>query len=392
MFLLWFLPMASLWKHPKSKFFVGCFSLPDGRRTKRSTKTTDRKLAQKLVNEWEEAARRSLTETQARRVVGDIYELIHGDTLEKATVDEYLQRWLSTKKVETSPITFQKYEHIARQFLDFLDKKASLDIASIGVKEITGFRDRLAGKVSSSTANLAVKIIGSLFAKAHRDGLVDSNPVSRVQGVSKKGSAVQRRAFTIPELKRILEECDPEWEGMVLCGLYSGQRLKDIATLTWQNIDLQQEEFRLVSGKTGRRVLIPLAEPLRRYLEKLPSTDDPQAPLFPKAFASVQRAKSGTAATLSGQFYRLMVAAALVKSKSHHDLVGKGRSGKRNTSEIGFHALRHTATSMMKNAGINSATVQDLIGHESAAVSAHYTHIDDPAKRRAINSMPDITR
>lgn len=384
--------MASLWKHPKSKYYFGCFSLPDGRRTKRSTKTTDRKLALKLVNEWEEAARKSLTETQARRVVGDIYEMIHGDTLEKATIEEYVLRWLNAKKVETSPITFQKYEHVTRQFLDFLEKKARADIAGVGVKEITGFRDQLAGKVSPATANLAVKIIGSLFARAHRDGLIESNPVSRVQGVSKKGGAVQRRAFTIPELKLILAECDPEWEGMVLCGLYSGQRLKDIATLTWENIDLQQGEFRLVTGKTGRRVLIPLAEPLRRYLEKLPSSDNPQEPLFPKAAASIKRSKSGTAATLSGQFYQLMVAASLVKAKSHHEIVGKGRSGKRNTSDIGFHALRHTATSMMKNAGINSATVQDLIGHESAAISAHYTHIDDPAKRRAIDSMPDITR
>ena len=384
--------MASLWKHPKSKYFVGCFSLPGGSRTKRSTKTTDRKLALKLVNEWEEAARKNLTETQARRIVGDIYEIIHGDTLEKATVEEYSERWLASKKIETSPITFQKYEHTARQFLDFLSKSRHADIASIGVKEITAFRDRLAGQVSPATANLAVKIIGNLFARARRDGLVESNPVSRVQGVSKKGGTVQRRAFTIPELKSILIKCNAEWEGMVLCGLYSGQRLKDIATLTWQNIDLQQREFRLVSGKTGRQVLIPLAEPLRRYLEKLPCCENAQNPLFPKAWASIKRAKSGTAATLSGQFYQLMVAAGLVNAKSHHKVVGKGRTGRRTTSDIGFHALRHTATSMMKNAGINSATVQDLIGHESAAVSAHYTHIDDPAKRRAIDSMPDITR
>lgn len=347
----------------------------------------------KLVNEWEEASRRSLTESQARRVVGDIYEIIHGDTLEKATVDEYVKRWLGAKVVEISPITFQKYEHIAQQFLSFLDKKGHVDIASIGVKEITGFRDHLAGRVSSSTANLAVKIISNVFARAHRDGLIELNPVSRVQAISNKSTrTVQRRAFTIPELKRILAECNSEWEGMVLCGLYSGQRLKDIATLTWQNIDLEHGEFRLLTAKTGRQVLIPLAEPLRRYLERLPQSENLQNPLFPQAFASIQRSKSGTAATLSGQFFQLMVAAALVEPKSHHKVIGKGRGGKRVVSDIGFHALRHTATSMMKNAGINSATVQDLIGHESAAVSAHYTHIDDPAKRRAIDSMPDITR
>jgi hypothetical protein len=45
----------------------------------------------------------------------------------------------------------------------------------------------------------------------------------------------------------------------------------------------------------------------------------------------------------------------------------------------------------MKNAGVSPAVVADLIGHESPAISAHYTHIDEPAKRRAIDQLPDVT-
>jgi hypothetical protein len=44
----------------------------------------------------------------------------------------------------------------------------------------------------------------------------------------------------------------------------------------------------------------------------------------------------------------------------------------------------------MKNAGISVAIVQDIIGHESAAISANYTHIDDAAKRTALSAMPDV--
>jgi hypothetical protein len=46
----------------------------------------------------------------------------------------------------------------------------------------------------------------------------------------------------------------------------------------------------------------------------------------------------------------------------------------------------------MKNAGISAGIVQDIIGHESAAVSANYTHIDEQAKRKAVAAMPDIFR
>lgn len=33
-----------------------------------------------------------------------------------------------------------------------------------------------------------------------------------------------------------------------------------------------------------------------------------------------------------------------------------------------------------------------LVGHDSAAMSAHYTHIEHDAKLKALNSMPDVTQ
>src|SRR5262249_43257692 len=138
-----------------------------------------------------------------------------------------------------------------------------------------------------------------------------------------------RRPFTLPELKRILEAANDEWRGMILFGLYTGQRLSDIANLTWQSLDLQRNEVRLVTSKTGRRQIIPLASPLVRYLESLPSSDKPDAPLFPKIFDTAQRHRY--AGNLSNQFYNILVAAGMVKKKSHKvdPENRKGRSAKR---------------------------------------------------------------
>ena len=47
---------------------------------------------------------------------------------------------------------------------------------------------------------------------------------------------------------------------------------------------------------------------------------------------------------------------------------GKGRDSRRAFNEISFHALRHTATSLMKNAGVSPAIVADIIGHDSPAI------------------------
>jgi len=81
--------MASITKDthqpPKSPYWIACFTSPDGRRLKKSTKTTEKKLAQKLADEWEQLAKagraRRLTETQCRKVIAEMYERTVGESL-----------------------------------------------------------------------------------------------------------------------------------------------------------------------------------------------------------------------------------------------------------------------------------------------------------------------
>jgi hypothetical protein len=47
--------MASLWKHPKSKYWVGCYTAADGRQLKRSTRETDKRKAQVIADAWDRA-------------------------------------------------------------------------------------------------------------------------------------------------------------------------------------------------------------------------------------------------------------------------------------------------------------------------------------------------
>jgi integrase len=200
-----------------------------------------------------------------------------------------------------------------------------------------------------------------------------------------------RRPFTMGELKAILKAASVEWRGMVLFGLYTGQRLKDIAGLTWQNVDMERKEVRLTTSKTGRRQVIPLAAPLLAYLAELPASDDPAAPLFPGAFPLAMR--SGGTSVLSQNFHDLLVSAGLAVARpTKHRATGIGRDGRRAQSEITFHSLRHTATSLLKMAGASEAVARDIIGHESAEISRHYTHTDEAAKRKALANLAKLTK
>jgi integrase len=327
--------MASIKKHPKSPFWMACFTLPDGRRTTRSTGTINKKEAQRVANHFEDAANegkaRRLTESRARKTIADIFALANPDTLASSSISDFLSAWLKRKELEAGDKTHSRYETVVDQLNRYLGARANQDITHLNAREIAGFREHLTQRVSAGTVN--------------------------------------------------------EWRGMILFGIYSGLRLGDIATLTWRNIDLQAAELSLTTAKTGREQILPLAKPLLKHLENLPVGDDPEAPLFPDAFAAKQRSHYG--GTLSNQFYEILVKANLAIARPHQN-TGKGRSGKRAPSVLSFHSLRHTATSMLKNAGISDSVAKDIIGHESAAVSANYTHIDRETKRQALDKLPDL--
>jgi integrase len=382
--------MASVKRHPKSPFWMACFTLPDGRRTTRSTGTFEKKEAQRIANLFEDAANegkvKKFTESRARKTIATIFTLSNQDTLPQSTIQDFFTSWLKLKALESGDLTHTRYKTVVDQLMLYLGSRSRLDVTHLDAKEITGFREHLSRRVSSGTVNIGLKILRSALNQAKRQGLTDVNEAERVAFL-KIRKTVRRQPFTEAELRRLLESADDEWKRMIMFGVYTGLRLGDIASLTWRNVDLMQAQVSLTTAKTGKDQMLPLAKPLLRQLEKIVVGDDPDEPLFPNAFAIKQRTMS--TGTLSNNFRKILVAAKLADHRTH-ERRGKGRSATRAASVLSFHSLRHTATSMLKNAGISDAVARDIIGHESAAVSQNYTHIDAETKRKALDKLPDI--
>jgi len=202
----------------------------------------------------------------------------------------------------------------------------------------------------------------------------------------------KRRAFTLEEVRRVLEVCDErggEWRGLVLTAVYTGQRLGDIARLTWQQVDLEKKQISFITEKTGKRLSLSLAQPLVAYFEALPSVDDPKDFVFQKASTAAEK-RTGT---ISSRFYdEILVPAGLVPVRPNRNLsTGKGRNSRRAQSEISFHSFRHTLTTWLKSAGASNALTQMIIGHDSEVVSRGYTHLSADDTVMSISKLPDVT-
>jgi integrase len=363
--------MASLFKNDRSPFWTACFTDAAGKRIQKSTKLGAKKDAQKLADQWEDAARSAVTPPP-----------------EPMTVRLWCAAWVASHKGALSDGTFLAYEHRARHFLEHLGKRADSLIGEITKADIVAYRTALLEKISPMTVNHAVKVLRMMFEAARKDQLIPANPAADLKALKDEGK-VGRRPFTASELKALLDTAAGEWRSLILFGIYTGQRLNDLALLTWQNIDTVAGEVRLRTRKTSRFMSIPLAGPLLRHIATLEAGDDPSGYVHPKSAAFALGGKLKISNTLSGQFRNLMASAGLAQLQQHRAMK-QGRAVRRDMRELCFHSLRHTATSLMKNAGVSEAVVMDIIGHASPAVSAIYTHIDTGAKRKALDAMPDL--
>ncbi len=383
--------MSSILKDSRgrSKFWIASFANSDGRRLKRSTKTTDSELAKQIAAKWEAAGKAGragrLVESQCRKVLSEIYEQATGNPLHFYTPRTWLTGWIEEKKVSVSPRTKLKYEQIVREFIDHLGQKAGGTLSGIVDGDLISFRNSLsrAGH-SPATVNGAMKILRSPFHLAHRKGYVAADPCVGV-GLIDDEADIEKDVFTPEQIRALVAEAEGDWKGAMLCGYYTGLRLKDVTELRWESVDAGLTKLELIPRKTrrkkrNRKVVLPIHPELAAWLKKQ-TRGIGKAAVFPSLAGKSGGGKSG----LSSMFKRIMGRAG-IQGRILRERNGEGRS----QSSLSFHSLRHSFNSALANADVAQEIRQRLTGHASPAMNEVYTHRELEPLRKAIAKLPRI--
>ena len=387
--------MASIHKDPrgKSPFFYCAFTLPNGKRCFKSTKLTDRNAALafclKIEGAAKKAAARNFSEEQARKILNEIRELSGDEPIRHRSLAEYAAEWLKSKKLTASEATFIRYSGVVGEFVAHVGKqRAEASIDAVSPEDVKGFRDAQVkqGK-AQTTANLALKTLRSLFNDARREGLIATNAAEAVKtfGVEKES----RDVFTHEQLRALIAKASPEWKTAILLAYYSGLRLSDAVSLSWQNMNLELGQIRYFPRKANRglsrqpdwkkhvtgQLEVPLMPEVEAHLLSLPSSDDPTAKLCP----TLATKSTGGNRGLSSMFQRAMASAGIYSDRGAEKR-GKGRQFK----TLGFHSLRHTFVSELANADVPADVRRQISGHSDEKIHERYTHLDVDTKRRAL--------
>ena len=153
--------------------------------------------------------------------------------------------------------------------------------------------------------------------------------------------------------------------------------------MDWGNVDMERRLIRYTPRKTARKKPDPLLIPIHPELYAVLNETPPgkrKGPLTPDMAERYQR-------------HQGLVSNVI---QEHFEACGLTTTGERNGAGVrryvaaGFHSLRHSAVSFLRQAGAAQSISQEIVGHSSADVHALYTHTDEDALRRAVATLPAV--
>ena len=386
--------MASIFKRQGASPYYFCsYRGSDGRWRKKTTKQTDRRKALEFARKMEDAEaaalNKTLTTQHARKVLDELLLRVGDEPLVVYTVRDWFSERLKVKGESRASSTAERYRKPVDDFLDHLDSRADLPLKAATPNDILTFRNaqRKAGR-AAATVNFAHKAIASLFEAARRQGFIDTNPAHAVDYLPTHSEEVEKQTFTADEVAALVANAgSKDWEGVILCGYYTGLRLKDCLGLTWGLVDLQEGVIRVKprkTARTGKTLTIPLHSVFKNFLISHDAAKGADDPVFP----SLHKLSTGGNRGASRRFQSIMdragVAAGVLREKA-------GDAGRRVQART-FSSLRHTNVTAHSKAGTQVEVRQMLVGHASKKQNLHYTHADMNQLRKAVRKLPSVKK
>jgi site-specific recombinase XerD len=168
----------------------------------------------------------------------------------------------SLKAANRSPRTVQSYTEAAEQLADFLVRSGMPSaVGSIRREHVEAFIVHLQSRFRTTTVAVRFRSLQQLFKWLAEEGEIESSPMARmhVPAVDEAPPAV----LTDVELKKLLKACEGGGfterrdTAILLCFIDTGARLSEIAHLTMDDVDLDDQTLTVV-GKGSRTRVLPI--------------------------------------------------------------------------------------------------------------------------------------
>jgi integrase len=382
----------------ENRIFAFRYKDADGRWREKYTGTTDRDEAKKVKQEFE-------ADLQSGNLPTEMADWKLSDA------EDW---WIEFRTQRIAPSTLKSEKYRLQRFTEFLRNKRLKDITNRDLDNYT--THRLEQGIGAWSINKEILLWSLVLKKAKLWRRLQDDYKPLKAQVSDVGHALTRQ-----QLRKLamIAQTNVDWEaafyGSVLAG-NTGLRGGEIKKLRIGEIDLENRRLRIRRSDTktdaGARVVElnrDATEAATRLVMRAgtlkPPATEPDHYLMPKHLSRIKygpnKGRTGYDPYQHQEYWdtawhnltEAIQCPKCVKFQSPVDTCAAASCGtelkglKSEFSGLRFHALRHTFITHMVELGVPLGVIQTFVGHMSARMVRHYTHVSSGAARRAVELL-----
>ncbi|MDQ3907790.1 MAG: tyrosine-type recombinase/integrase [Acidobacteriota bacterium] len=263
----------------------------------------------------------------------------------------------------------------------FFGQRAIRDVTPMLIEkfksELRKSDSRYGRPFSPATVNRYLQVLSRVLSMAYENGIVDSNPMSRVKRL-REPEPRQRylNQFSDDEEERLMKALALYGEHVVALAeldLEVGMRLGELLNALWSEVDEDNRLISVTKTKNDKPRLIPLTKKALGILRRLRQDAPDDELIFDPALTGRKRRQ------LMVCFERAVEASGI--------------------GDFHFHDLRHTFATRLRAANVHEYDIADLLGHSTTPgetrntkVTRGYAHGVPARLREAVDSLEEGKR
>lgn len=342
----------------------------DGKRIRKSLKTTHLTTARKLAKALEQD-----------QVLGRL-PTVQGQLSLSRFRDEVYLEWA---KIHQKPSTYQESRNTMRKFAGFTPPRRGQPLGEAVLQDITrqdieDYKSARLDQVVRNTVNGDLRVIRAFFNRAVEWEYLSQTPFRAVR-LFKIDRSARVRFLSEAEIQRLLETArrmevgDPlryaDLYPLIATAIYAGLRKAELGWLSWEDIDLDRGTLTVLGERQVGDQVITTKNYQTRTL-----------PLHPQLKTILQPYRRET-----GYCFKPDLAKPSRRYRYDFREAMSALSDRAGLKGVGAHVLRHTFASHLVMAGVDLPTVKELMGHADISTTMIYAHLAQEHKQEAIQKL-----
>ncbi len=288
--------------------------------------------------------------------------------LDPTTVAEFAQHFLEHARANTRAMTSRSYEQVLR--LHVLPEIGAFPLRELSSDQVRAMYQRLKPKVSASMRARIHIVLRAALNYAVETGGLAASPLASIRKDVPRYKRQPVEALTETQAKTLLRAASGDrLESLIVLALTSGLRQGELFALRWRDVDLARGSLFVARSAQEINGEVTFVEP---------KTDSSRRRIMlsKAAIAALKsrRSLAGTEGHKSELVFPSERGHALRKSNFIRRVWEPLRKKAKVTAT--FHALRHTAASLLLTEGVHPKIVQEMLGHSSIRLTLDtYSHL-----------------